>query len=308
MTRDHQDKTGRLVGEFPESHHAYLLLVSICNKVLAEHNTESASNRMAMDYNAKASVVEYKLFDIVGVSYKTGSMRHGKAPDCIPGLIILITDKQTGSGAAKATHHFYTILTEYGVLKERYQVGQLSPLTLNNYPALATMKAEQFTDAEQESSTHPHWTAVDITRFTPISSKDAHEQMLAGEKQATVDQSRKRRVPTRAAANAAETSIMASQASKRSAPSVADLSNQPAARPSRTEKNVIVEVICKHRGGYKVRYSRDNEEYWETASLIEKKYIHLLEEFKARQVAETIQIDTDIYRITGRHTGERAGV
>lgn len=82
------DRKEGYIGRFTEAHEAYPLLSTIADRYLSEHNSLQSSQRTEADYNAKATVVEFDILDCVGVRLKNGTTRFGKAPQCIPGLIV----------------------------------------------------------------------------------------------------------------------------------------------------------------------------------------------------------------------------
>jgi transposase InsO family protein len=231
-------------GAISSDHLAYNHVHLVAARLLAEHNNDTARERMVEDYNANVKNAIYNVGDAVGVGVPGSNPRKGKGSNNLPCIIVGV---QTWAlGRHGGTRRMYQVACQFSLLKDLVKVDMLVPLSLNNWPLLVELKAK-----------YAKLTPAELAARPTLATKTAYEQYLATFKHATEDQSRQRAVPMRVAAAAADTAIAVSQADKRATSSLATLSNRAAARPTRNASpSRVVEILKEEKNKYRVRWSQ----------------------------------------------------
>lgn len=166
-------------------------------------------------------------------------------------------------------------------------------LSLNNFPQLINL-LHGLNANETAATSSQHWQPVDYSRYAKISIEEAWRRHREKAKPATVVAARRRQIEARAAASAAETSIIASQVDRNRAPSLSTLSNTPAPPPTSGGKaSHIIRIVASGRTRYKVLWSEPpGEETWVSRSHMEKREEHraVVEEYRRSIEAEEIDV------------------
>ena len=137
----------------------------------------------------------------------------------------------------------------------------LITLSINSFPDLLDFRDNILTPEERLLSDDPNWqspwTGTVNEQYEAVPVRTAWIARRLWYKQRTVDQSRQRKTGTRRAANAADTAIAATQTSRRSALSLATITDQPTSQPTgRSSPSRIVEILHEGDRTYKVRWSQ----------------------------------------------------
>ena len=238
----------------------YDQVLTLATRLLTEVNLQAASQRMAADYDAKSKVHTYQLLDAVGVRIPGKNPRKGDTPNSLPGLVVSIHKQDNGSGSKKVVHQLYTVWCQYGVLSQKLKIDKLVSLSINNFPHLLAFRDETLTAPERLPQSDPDWqsalrgTARSCPKVTVDAAWKAH---VATFQQRPVDQSRQRTVPTRLAADAADTAIAATRADNREALSFATITNQFASQSSsRPAASSIARILSANKTNYKVQWTQ----------------------------------------------------
>ena len=286
-----------LEGVFPSSHPMHAHLSRIAIRLLATEFNDLARLRMADDYNSQQSVVEYQKLNSVGVRVghgsKAGKRRQARGTDNLPSIVVAVHTQVVGDAATQALHKQYTLLTEFGLLENTWKVDELVPLSLHNFPQLASIMAD-LSAAELLSETSPDARPIDLSRYPRIGIEDAWKQHRAKRMPATKSAARVRATPSRTVAVAAETAIVNSRLDRRRAPSLFTVSSQPASVPlAHRAPAHIVKLLAKN-SKYKVLWSDPpNTWTWETFARIEsyEENRGVLEKYRRRQEEGDMTID-----------------
>ena len=231
----------------------------VVNRLQAYHNQQAASQRMADDHDSKVKPTVYRHVDAVGVRIPGKNPRKGSTAHCLPCLVVDVQTERVGAGNRVVVHRLYTLWCPHGVLKDKLKVDKLVTLSINNFPALLELRDQRLTAQQRLASTDPNWQSplVALVNEQRITLKQAWEAHRAPYKRRTEDQSRHRTVATRRAADAAGTSIAASEADARTALSLHSITNQPA--PLRaggaSAPSTIVRILHANKNQYKVLWS-----------------------------------------------------
>ena len=188
--------------------------------------------------------------------------RKGNTAKSLPGLVIAIRKKKVGDGAKVVWHQLYQVWCAQGVLSQTIKVDQLVPLSINNFPELLAFRDKRLTAEERLPSSDPKWQSPltsTASSYPTVTLKTVWEQHRATYKQRTEDQSRKRKVGTRAAADAADTAIAATRADANKALSLATVTNQPAPPASSSsassQPSRIARILNVSKSEYTVQYT-----------------------------------------------------
>jgi hypothetical protein len=286
-----------LEGVFPSSHPMHEHLSRIAIRLLATEFNDLARFRMADDYNSQQSVVEYQKLNSVGVRVghgsKAGKRRQARGTDNLPSIVVAIHTRAVGDASTQVLHKQYTLLTEFGVLENTWKVDELVPLSLHNFPQLASIMAE-FSAAELLSETSPDARPIDVSRYPRIGIEDAWKQHRAKRKPATKSAARVRATPSRTVSVAAETAIVNSRVDRRRAPSLFTVSSQPASVPPAPRAPAHIVKILAKNSRYKVLWSDPpNTWTWESHASVEsyEENRGVLEEYRRRQQEGDVTID-----------------
>ena len=203
-------------------------MLSVATRLMAVLNSDRASQQMPVYYDLRVKVHQYQMLDSVGVRVPGKHARKGVTANSLPGLVIGVHPHRVGQGKT-VEHVLYTVWCEYGVLKDKLKVDKLVTLSLNNFPHLRSF-IDKLTPHERLSPKDKSYQApLDgmAQHIARITVKEAWKAQLAARQQRVTDQSRKRDVAPRLAANAADTH---SHAGRPAQGAVAGHRQQPASR------------------------------------------------------------------------------
>ena len=240
----------------------YEHVLGVATRLMAVVNSEAASLRMAVDYDAKSKVRTFELLDAVRVRVPDRNARKGGTPNCVPGVVVGIYKQLNGSGNKQVVHQLYTVWCEHGVLTQKVKIDRLVAMSINNFPTLLAFRDETLTAQERLQSSNALWQSPltgTLEEWPTVTIEAAWLAQQASYVQRTVDQCRQRRVAARMAANAADTAIAATQADSRTALSFATVTNQPASQPSSREgadPSRITRIIRANKTQYIVQWSK----------------------------------------------------
>ena len=238
----------------------YDQVLLVANRLDAYHNQQASSERTAADYDAKAQLTVYQHLDAVGLRIPGKHPRKGNTHHSLPCLVVDVDSRAVSAGTRTVVHSLYTLWCPHGVLTDKVGVDKLVNMSINNFPALLQLRDERLTARQRLAVSDLNWqppldALVDEPRITV---KNAWEQHRAAYKQRTEDQSRHRLVPTRAAADAAATSIAAGKADARAVLSWQSVTNQlvPLRDSGATSPSRIVRILHANKNQYKVLWSQ----------------------------------------------------
>ena len=271
---------------------------TLANRLLAETNSELASQRMAVDYDNKHKPHLYNVLDAAGVRIPGKNPRKGATANCLPCLVVAVDKRVVGTGKT-ATHQTYTMWSPQGVLTNKLGVNMLKPLSINNFPELLAFRDEKLTAAERLPSDHPdHQQPLlgTASTFPKLTLENAWKAYRGTYTQRTVNQSRQRKVVSRKAANAADTSIQAARATRKKGYSYESLSDTPASQRDRSSASRITEIFAVNKAHthYTVRWSEPAGAPAETKERISwldqrAQYIEVVNAFRAKQQTQQTQ-------------------
>ena len=249
--------TGFFQAEHAPTEKAHQHLVAIAQRYLAGKASAAASAAMAVQYDKKARIHRFNLFDAVAVRVAGFKPRSGAVAGSLPGVIVGIVDREAGSGKTRVSHQLYTVWCPHGVLSDAFPVDRLTSLSINLFEELKSFRDSTLTTAERLPPTDSGWsspltgTAAAYPKISVVNAWKAHNKKF---KQAAVDQSRKRTTEARVSAVAAD---------RLNAFALSAISNQPApvlsqnsvGSSGRTRGSHIVQILYQSGSRYFVQYS-----------------------------------------------------
>ena len=275
--------------------HSHLCRIS--HRIQAAQYQTMATLTMTEYYNRDSTVVTYKPNNAVGVrvsaNSKGGMRRKIKGCHNVPGIIIAVHPVGTGSGGTEQPQQ-YTVLTEFGVLKNTWKVDELVPLSVNSFPELMNVLAS-FTDLELLATSHPDHKPVDKSRYDEISIEEAWDKYLAKRTKAPQAKSQSSKaVGPRVAAVAAETAIAGSQSMHHAnAPQSGSVATPEHKQHQDDGPSHIVEIVGRLKTKYKVRWSYPPNTFTaELQSWMQRSHPKMVEEYElAHPVQPPQQVD-----------------
>lgn len=238
----------------------YDQVLLVGTRLQAEWNQQVASQSMCYYYDLKKKAHQFQLLDSVAVRVPGKYPRKGDTPYTLPGVVIGVHPYKVGNGK-QVEHLLYTVWCEHGVLKDKLKVDRLRGLSLNSFPELVAFIAT-LTPQERlpvPDSKHQPPLTGSAQSLTRIGLKEAWAAHVAKRTQRVVSQKRNRTVVARTAANAADTSIAATLADHRRGPSLAIVTNQPAAKAAASSDSQASDIACilrETKQQYWVRYTQ----------------------------------------------------
>ena len=232
----------------------YDRVLLLARRIQAYWSSQEASQRMAVYYDAKHKVHMYELLDAVGVLVPGTNPRKGDTRHSVPGLVIGIKRKTMSAGSKRVVHQMYTVWCPHGVLSQKIKVDRLVSISINSFPELLIFRDETLSAEERLPPDDPNWrsplrgTARSVPKVT-INRAWKKQRGPTRMTQRTVDQSRKRKVNTRAAGDAASVALAAGQADGRSALSLASLTNQPVPHHRSDSPSRIARILSVNAAG-----------------------------------------------------------
>ena len=151
----------------------YEQVLALATRLMAVMYSQAASERMAVDYDAKTKVHAYQLLDAVGLRVPGNNARKGATPSCVPGVVVAIYKQNNGSGSKKVVRQLYSVWCEYGVLSQKLKIDKLVSISINNFPALLAFREETLTAEERLPESDSNWRSpldgtFSSTRVSPL--------------------------------------------------------------------------------------------------------------------------------------------
>ena len=296
--RDHDEWQGVFYPNTDMHEH----LKAIGTRVMCTEYNGLARVRMEQDYNRQIQVANFTLLNSVGLrraslhrKQKVGGYR---GLDCLPCIIYRTRQGQPSCDSSeppRAPIKQFGLLSEYGVLDGWYTADQLVTISLHNFPELTKLYA-RFTAAQLCAESSPDFQPINQADYDSISAEEAFVKQDRKKQPVQVDNSRRRDVPPRSAAVAAETALINAHLDRNTAPSLYTLSSQPAPPPTDsvgTQRPVIVEVLQHNREQtrFKVLWGAPTHDW----SWLSKSHLMQWEEYRAIMEAYAMKTGIDLY-------------